>query len=340
MSGETSLCPQCLAQVQPNWPYCSHCGTRLNPSVPPPSVPPVCANCGAPVDTSGAFCWRCGVPLTTGREPFIPAHAPTPEAEEESTGRPRSVKVVGAPTGLGATLARARRRGPLSKKSAVTGTIVLVGVALLIVSVLVGWYQINATGSATESGTTLTVGGTAVFYPLNAYSVTLTCTGSSQCFSNETATGPYTQGAFTSLGTLYDIVAGLVLASIVLGALGAVLIFLDRSGRSRWATGLVVLAILMALVAPVLLFAAQPPTLSSESASSKGPGPTSSFFGSCTGSGCGEPLPVGSTENASWGPSFGWYFALLSAAPLLVGLVLLRSPAGRPSGLPRFEFSD
>lgn len=339
MSEQSPLCPQCLAQVRPDWPYCSHCGTRLNPSVPPPSVPPVCGNCGAPVDTSGAFCWKCGVPLTTGREPFIPAHTPAPQ-EEEPTGPSRSVKVVGTPGGYMAGLTRSPRRRAPSRKSAVSGTLALVGVAILIVSVLVGWYEISSTGSATESSGTVTVDGTAVFYPLNAYSVTITCSGSSQCFSNQTVTGPYTQGAFTSLGTLYDIVAGLVLASIVIGFVGALLVFLERGARYRWATALLVLAVLLALVAPVLLFAAQPTVLSSQSSPSSGPSPRTSFFGSCSGNACGEALPVGETATASWGPSFGWYFSLLSAVPLLVGLINLRSRSGRPPGFPRLEFSD
>jgi hypothetical protein len=72
MVGVPLLCPKCQAQVQHEWPFCSHCGSRLGGTNPPQPVIPVCENCNAPVDTSGAFCWKCGVPLTTGRSPFIP----------------------------------------------------------------------------------------------------------------------------------------------------------------------------------------------------------------------------------------------------------------------------
>jgi len=69
---EVTLCPKCQAQVQPDWPYCSHCGSRLDRTPPPPPTIPTCVNCGATLDTSGAFCWKCGVPVATGRDPFIP----------------------------------------------------------------------------------------------------------------------------------------------------------------------------------------------------------------------------------------------------------------------------
>ena len=72
MASVPSFCPHCQAQVHPDWPFCSHCGSRLD-RTPPPI--PVCENCGAAVDVQGAFCWKCGVPLLTGRQPFIPAPA-------------------------------------------------------------------------------------------------------------------------------------------------------------------------------------------------------------------------------------------------------------------------
>ena len=100
MPDEPLLCPQCQAQVHPDWPFCSHCGWRLDQS-PPPSprqapLIPVCDNCRAAVDTTGAFCWRCGVPLSTGREPFIPANVVTPSRATHTTQQ-GTVEVASVP---------------------------------------------------------------------------------------------------------------------------------------------------------------------------------------------------------------------------------------------------
>jgi hypothetical protein len=69
---EPVFCPKCAAQVHPEWPFCSHCGSRLMAFHEANGRFPACSNCGAAVDTTGAFCWKCGVPLDTGRQPFIP----------------------------------------------------------------------------------------------------------------------------------------------------------------------------------------------------------------------------------------------------------------------------
>jgi len=72
MPDAPEFCPKCAAHVQPSWPFCSHCGSRLLAKPEEGAQSVICSNCGSAVDTTGAFCWKCGVPLDTGREPFIP----------------------------------------------------------------------------------------------------------------------------------------------------------------------------------------------------------------------------------------------------------------------------
>jgi len=215
-----------------------------------------------------------------------------------------------------------------------------VGVAVLIVSLFVGWYGISSTGTATETRGTVTVQGTATFYLLNQYTITLTCSGSGGCFSNNTYTESYSQGSFTSLGTLYDVIAAMALGSIILGALGAFLSFLGRGWQSNLTTALILAACLLAFLAPAVLLGAQPSVLSSQSPSPTGVGPWTSFVGSCSGSGCGQSLPVGATVNASWAPSLGWFLSFLSGVALLVGFLLIRGRRRVPAGRPILEFSD
>jgi len=344
---DVPLCPECLAQVHPDWPFCSHCGSRLNPSsssvtlpahavyspasTAPPGSIPVCGNCGAAVDTTGSFCWKCGLPLVTGREPFIPAH---PESADQpgTTAESVTVPVASIREQLGGFSTQSARRTPASKRAIVGGTLLLVGVALLLVSLFVGWYGISASAADTVSGSSFTISGTATYYPLNQLTETITCQGSSYCYLvNSTYSGPYAQGSFNSLGTLYNLVADLVIGGVIIGLAAASLAFTSGRKRSGWAGGLAIIAIILVVLAPTLLFAAQPAVLNSQGSSSGGSSPRSSFFGSCAGSGCGSSFEPGETISASWGPSIGWYLGLAAIAPLLAGLfVVLGKREGSP----------
>lgn len=332
---QSLLCPQCLAQVHPDWPFCSHCGTRLNTTVPAGTTVPVCANCGAIADTTGAFCWKCGVPLKTGREPFIPAHPPPPDQEEPGAGSPRIPLAAhprrgGAPPTVG-SFARPSRGRPV-----VASVLILIAVAFLLASLFVSWYDTSATASTAVFGNHITVTGDASFYLLDQLSISLTCSGTGFCFNSTTHTESYSQGNLTSIGNLYDAASVLVIGSICLGLLGVGLALALPERGTRWSVILIVFALLLAAAAPTLLLVEQPATVKSQGYSETGTGPQNSFWGSCSGSACGGTTS-GESGNATWGPSVGWYLGFLSVVPLAVGFLEIRRLRSRPSGASVYE---
>jgi hypothetical protein len=272
-----------------------------------------CSNCGATVDAAAAACWKCGQEF----EPGV--------VSADTNWVPRA---VGA--GLGPTIPRLRAKSSTTRRSIAGGTLLIVGIVLLLVSLLVGWYAITATGSGSSDGSSYAVDGTSTYTPFT-YVETLTCAGSSYCFSNTTTTGAWAQGGNGNVGTLYDAVSAFVIGGVILGLAAAGLALASGGRRSGLAGVLAVIAILLAVLAPVVLLAAQPSVLNGGSGNQPGgSSPRSSFFGSCSGTGCGASLPSGSTLSASWGPALGWYLCLAAVAPLLVGFLLIRSRGKRP----------
>ncbi len=301
------------------------------PSEPQPI--PVCSNCGGAVDTTGAFCWQCGVPLSTGREPFIPEGR---QASVAAGARSETLGVYGL-TGRSVDRGRARKRDAgtsLGARRRVGGLLLLVGVVLLIGSLFLGWYAVSATATDSVNGTQLTENGHEVLYPLNDVSFTITCSGSRYCL-NSTFSGPYSQSGVTSLGAMYTVVAGLLLGGLAAAATSAILTFTHKGRPSRWSEGLAVLAVALVVIAPTMVALGQPSLLTSQGSSpasgnaTGGPSPRTSFFGSCSGSSCGEALSSGEAVAASWGPSLGWYLSFAGALVLFVGFLLIRSPDRR-----------
>jgi hypothetical protein len=347
MPDETPSCIECLAQVHPDWQFCSHCGSRLVPSrtiVPvagtplPPGIP-ACGNCNAAVDTTGSFCWRCGVPLETGRKPFIPAHpqsVPEPETDEDSLGAP----VPSTDEDHRATSALSEGRTPRSRRPVAGGALLLVGVILVVAALFFGWYAYSITASDTVSGTTVTLTERITLYPLNQIKEAVTCQGWSECAQfNSTSTSSYSQGGSDGLGALYDSAAGLAVAGLVIGVVAAGLAFRGDRHQSGRAGTFAVLAVILVALAPCLLLVAQPTVISSQGAPYTGPGtvpggvsPRTSFFGSCTQTGCGVSFPSGTTDNGSWGPAIGWYLSLAAIAPLIAGYLLVRPRKVAPTG--------
>jgi len=324
MADALPLCPQCQSTIHADWPYCSHCGSRLwTGPIPPPPVP-ICAHCGAQADPTGSFCWWCGVPLARGREPVLPVKSIAGAATVEG-GAP-SVAVGPAPRSSPGTASRkAGPARPASRRSVVGGVLLLIGIAILVTSLFVGWYAVSATAFDDVGGSSFTASASATLYPLNYLSETFTCQGSSVCFANSTYAGAYSQSSFTSLGTLYGVVAGLVVAGIALGAGAVAFAFLGGYRRTLWAGRLAVLAVVVVVLAPTLLLVAQPAVLNAQGAPPGGTSPRSSFSGSCTGSQCGTDVAPGETTSASWGPSIGWYLGFVAVVPLLLGWLEIRS---------------
>jgi double zinc ribbon protein len=289
---------------------------------------PVCGNCGAAVDTTGAFCWKCGVPLRTGREPFLPE---PPVETEPSAVRSDTLSTYGASSraNLGRPSSFGQPRSRPSRRSILGGVLILGGVGLLVLTLLVGWYGVTDTVSDTILGTSFSLTGSETFYPLNQVTVSVTCAGTVYCPQSSSVTGPYSQSGLNSLGTLYTAVAIIVILGVILGIVGAGLAFAGRRHQSGVVGALIVTVLLLTVLAPTVLVLEQPNVLASESNgsgnSSAGPSPRSSFFGSCTGTGCGGSILTGSTESASWGPSIGWYLCFVAIIPIFSGLLLARS---------------
>ncbi len=324
MADGLPVCPQCHSSIHADWPYCSHCGSRLwTGPIPPPPIP-VCRHCGAQVDPTGSFCWWCGVPVFTGRGPILPSKSesspPTETAEEAPpVGGPPSRAAPGKPS------PPAPAAKPNARRSVLGASLLVVGIVVLLVSLFVGWYTVSSTATDEVSGSTFTASATANLYPFNYLSESFNCQGSSYCFSNSTYTGSYAQGSFASLGTLYDVVTGLILGGIALGCAAVALAFAGGYRKKVWAGRLAVLAVVVVILAPTLPALTQPSILSSQGTSSGGASPQTSFAGSCAQSACGNDLSPGATTSASWGPSLGWYLGLVAIVPLLLGWLELRS---------------
>ncbi|MGA7861610.1 MAG: hypothetical protein WCB19_07110 [Thermoplasmata archaeon] len=239
----------------------------------------------------------------------------------------------------------------------------LVGAALLLSSLFLGWYSMSL-----GSGSNFTA---ETFYPT---SVQL---WGSQGGSAYSAAASYSAIELGNTGMLYLAVAGLVVAGGLLGVTTAYLIWrsADPTPRLlalaglRWrssdriprgiVSALLVVTILLALAGPVAVAFAQPGAVCSDSNVlstpfvlaypnntsgarlpcgwdmampygigysfewSASPGPQSSFFG--TNNETGQVL--------SWGPSEGWYASLAGTAFLVLGaLVYLRREQEPASG--------
>ncbi len=155
---EDTLCPRCQAQVQPDWPFCSHCGSRLDRTPPSPPPIPECHNCGATLDVTGAFCWKCGVPVATGREPFIPdPNAPPPGALGPGNVRAYPTARVSPTTFLSVD------RAALSNVT-LAAVMTLAGAALSLVVLLATPASSLIGVAAVGSGTSLSVSTSGLYF--------------------------------------------------------------------------------------------------------------------------------------------------------------------------------
>lgn len=265
-----------------------------------------CSNCGVVVDVRSETCWHCGLEFEAGTVPATEL-PPIPVAPDQS----RRI-VIGRPAVL-----------PEAQRSRAYRLCLVVALVLLLGSLAVGWYTISADDTGSSSTSQFTISGTATYYLLDKYVQTLTCSGSGSCPPGSTTMGTYPGSGGNAIANLYGVVSGLVIGGVVIGAVALVLALLPKSRAARWGKFLVVIALILSAAAPLVLLAAQPMALSSAYATpAGGASPASSFFGSCSGSACGVSGSSGTTVNAAWGPSIGWFLCLIAVVPLLVGFFL------------------
>jgi hypothetical protein len=203
----------------------------------------------------------------------------------------------------------------MSKGSRIAGAaIVLVGAILLLASLLTPWYteQVSVSG-ATENQ--------------NAYTGLPDSNGTIQYSCSNLPTGvscpsqsSYTQDRLNNTGLIAETGYFLIIGGIILGLVGAIIGLTSGNNprRAGPARTLAVVSLILAIVAVAAFAVALPMALSNDIKGHSGDGPWSSFFGSGNSSSYGIP---GGT--LTWGPGFGWYFAIVAFVLLLVGAVLL-----------------
>jgi hypothetical protein len=205
------------------------------------------------------------------------------------------------------------------RKRKIAGIILVVAVVLLVSSLFVGWWAIQAAIPGQSEKASFNFPATS-----GGYGVIYSCAGNDSSF---TATCPspetYSDEGLNNTGRLYTSVQYVVIAGIAMGILGALLLFaaFRRQSGSKLGTVLIGLAFILAIVAPIALAVAQPGAIQSDNQPSfggtNGTTPSNSFWGSNNSSDPDFPYTV------TWGASTGWYLALVAGGFFLVALVIL-----------------
>jgi len=208
------------------------------------------------------------------------------------------------------------------RRRLVGGIIVLIGAILLISAVFIPWYEYQAkVTTAIGSGTTT----------INSYPGFPNENGTIQCSASGTAACPYSQTSYqkadyNNTGVIAETGFFLLIVGFIFGFIGAILGVASRGnpGRARPAIILAVIAMILAVVTPVLFMATLPGAQSKDIPTSErttGSGPWSSFFGSNSST---ITTPGGQiTVNLSWGAGVGWYLSFVAFVILLIGLIFL-----------------
>jgi len=198
--------------------------------------------------------------------------------------------------------------------------IVLIGAILLIAALLTPWYAFKSSyagGSETQNSypgmpsTNGTIQYTCSNLPRGA-----TCppqTSYSSIVPKETNVGNIAETGFF-----------LLIVGIILGFLATIFGLMSRGNarRSTPALAFGIIALLLALLTPVLFAAALPGAISSDISTTYRPpntsGPWSSFIGSSS-----YTNPLVGPVSLNWGPAIGWYLAFVAFVILLIGVILL-----------------
>ncbi|MCI4342332.1 MAG: hypothetical protein L3K11_08195 [Thermoplasmata archaeon] len=237
-----------------------------------------------------------------------------------------------------------------SRKGMLGGLLLIIGAILLVVSLLVGWYVFTAKSNFSES-----FGGTS-FSGSSTSTVTLSLGSNYQLSGTSTVNGVSASQSRTcayagnstcpaekNVSSLYSAGEYIVVGGVALGFLGGILALMGGSRPGMRKIGMVfgVVALLLAIAAPMTLLAAQPGAFKSDEGNAymgNGTGPDHTYFGSCSGSSCGSTgVPGGSNTTGNWGPSTGWYLSIVGFVILLLGVIMSRrgtEPAAAPTPAP------
>lgn len=192
----------------------------------------------------------------------------------------------------------------------IAAVIILVGAILLIAGLIMPWY----TYKTSSSGLSETIN----FYPgmpSTNGTIQYQCSGIPTCPPQTS----YSARDLNNTGMVAETGFYLLIVGIILGVIAAILGVASRGNprRANGAVPLAVVALILALVAPVLFVVALPPAIGKDTPNHPANGPWSSFIGS------NSTTEFGISVTTSWGPAVGWYLAIASFVILLVGVVLL-----------------
>ena len=213
--------------------------------------------------------------------------------------------------------------GRAGKRAIVGGSILLVAGVVFLIALFVNWYAISVTSPSTSGSESFSPDG----------QITVSAQGLQ-------ASASYSTARLNNTGTLYELVAGLVVFGVLMAGIGGGL-GIATAWRPGWRHGAIVIGVVglvLGVVAPVVLLLEQPTALKNDFTPGNGfatitggsasgvSNPTNSFFGSASANGA----------TVDWGPTLGWYLAFVGAGLALAGAVvtLTARPALDPEPAP------
>jgi hypothetical protein len=233
----------------------------------------------------------------------------------------------------------------MAKKGMLGAILLIIGAILLIAALFTSWY----TWSLQESGAGGSITGDTDFHAGTSYTTSFSCSGEASSVCPSGATCPYSGSSSTGCtaagenktGQLYAVTEFIVIGGLVLGFLAGILALMGgtKPGMRKGAVALGAIALILALVGPVVLLAAQPGAVKSDSTPSggsapSGSGPYSSYFGSCSGSNCGFGGSGATSVSGTWGPSVGWYLSIVAFVLFLLGVIMVMRGGRESSAMP------
>jgi hypothetical protein len=191
------------------------------------------------------------------------------------------------------------------------GILAILGAILILVSLGLGWYQLQFSGN----GNTIT----ANYLP--GSSASISCSGS-ECGFVPTGSHSYSSENMTNEGNLYMALLYMIIGAGVLGLLGAILTFLTPrlKGGMKWLPLIfVLLGLLISVGAVAYVAVGQPGAYKSDATSGGQAAPSGSWpGGSFSGS---ASQGVGGTE--TWGPGVGFYLGVVAVVLFLISMILM-----------------
>lgn len=208
----------------------------------------------------------------------------------------------------------------MDTKKSIAGSLSIAASVVLIVTLFMSWYVVSASGS--YLGTSYSAVET--FDLGQTISATSSCSGSFCPSSTPSNTSTYSAAGLNDTGRLYALMQIVVIIGAIFGVMGGGVLFATGNNKVRLlATYLILVAVILAIFAPVGLAVLQPIALSNDYSHGNATqsGPATSYFGSCSGTACsnggGQFYEVG-----NWGPGLGWYLAIFAFGLFLTSVVI------------------